>query len=126
MVTRGIKQCVDQFVNDMSAQYFPFSFQGKPGWVQLAMRPIQFWEVVFPKESLQTVMRTIWEKQESMQERPEMKWPFKAIRRALHLKKIPEIDPNIPKRIVYNQNIGFYGIGIKEDNYQDDGTTEDL
>lgn len=127
MVTRGIKHCVDRFVNDMSAQYFPINYRGDPnGWVQLAMRPVQLWEVVFPKPSLQTVLRTIWENDEQATTRSELKWPFKAFKKVMKLKSIPPIDTKVPKRIVFKDTMATYPIGLRDDNYQDDGTTEDL
>ena len=96
----------------MSAQYFPLT--GTTNYIQLAMRPIQLWECVFPKESLQDVMATM-----GIQDRPKH-WKYGdkylwGLRKALKAYPIPKQDPKAIKRIVFNRDIHVAPIGIKDD-----------
>ena len=127
-MTRGIKPEVDRFVNDMLAQYLPFKIpKGKRKGeyiVQLAMRPIQLWEVVFPEDQLQTVLRTVFKV--SPDERKELKMPMAAMRKVLKLDKIPPIDEKVRGRFVYTDNIGLYPVGIRNDKYDPKDGKENL
>lgn len=121
ILTRGIKHDVDRFINDLQAQYFPWKMEGQPNdWVQLGVRPVQFWELVVPKEYIQTMMRTLWydNNTDNYQHR------LGALRKLIGAKKIPPIDPSIPRRIIYKDNVSIYPIGIKEDKHN--GTHEVL
>ena len=60
IATRGIKDRVDRLINDLAARYYPYKageVAGKPviGSMQLSVRPLQFWELVFPEEALEEV-----------------------------------------------------------------------
>ena len=129
ILTRGIKDRVDRWVEDMSAQYFPYQSkkkfpEAKDNWghVQLAMRPIQLWEVVFPKDHLQDVMNMCWDSN------PEMIWKYKpglmVFKTMLGAKSIPKMEVK-PRRIVRKQFVAPYPIGTKEDNDDENGN-EDL
>jgi len=117
LLTRGIKHEVDRFINDLQAQYFPFKYKGKQSFVQLAMRPIQLWEVVMPEDALQTVMNTTFSGDEAFTNNTV----FNMLRRSLKAKKIPKRDLSVGKRLVHNRNIAVYPIGIKPDKFNDDG-----
>jgi len=112
-LTRGIKHDVDRFINDLQAQYFNMPNYKKGNIVQLGVRPVQFWEIVFPKEALDQVLPTVihgghkfnvWEE-----------FLMKRLRAMLKAKKIPVFDANAPRRMVYHQNVECTGIGIKDD-----------
>jgi len=119
ILTRGIKHEVDRMINDLQAQYLPFEFKGTTNFVQLAVRPIQLWEIVMPEPQLQVVMNTI---STAYGEAPSWKNPQLAIlRKALRAKKLPEQDLSVGKRLVYNHNVGVYPIGIKPDKFNEDG-----
>ena len=126
IATRGIKHDVDRFVNDMQAQYLRDPTRDTkegPAWIQLAMRPIQLWEIVFPKESLQLVLKTIWRDDEDAGSRRKTFGSLKTamLRKALRAKPIPKLDPKELRRIVYNPStVSCYPIGIKEDKEVDD------
>ena len=113
LLTRGIKHDVDRFINDLQAQYFPMDYNGSPIFAQLGVRPVQLLEIIFPKEHLQCVMNTLWDG--AISARHEFKMPLSILRRTLKLKKIPELDTTVLKRIVYKTNVGIHPIGIKED-----------
>ena len=122
LLTRGIKHCIDRYINDCQAQYY-----NMPNWkggniVQMGVRPIQLWEFVFPKEALQEVLPTVIKCP-----RPESEMSFaqknvmKMFRKLLTAKPIPEYDINGKRRIVYNEHIEVTPIGIKEDATHKEG-----
>ena len=131
LLTRGIKKNVDHFINDMSAQYFPYTKDkdGKPIWVQMAMRPIQLWECVFPNNSLQEVMATMdlnmteeMYKQRGITKSPGWNYGNKTLwmlRKLLKAKELPPLDPKAKKRIVFKDWVHIAPIGIKEDDIRD-------
>jgi len=115
MITRGIKHDVDRYISDLQAQYFPFpniQGPGTSGFVQLGIRPVQLWEVVFPKESKEEVIKTLstgppvddWRKKY-----------FDLLRISMGLTKLPEVDLTGPMRILYKNNVAAYLLGTKED-----------
>jgi len=93
----------------MQAQYLQYGSHA----VQLAMRPIQLWEVVFPKQHLPMLLKTVkW----SGEMKPEIKMHMDMLRRIIKAKKIPKFDMEKTKpRILYHQNVAIYPIGIKPD-----------
>jgi hypothetical protein len=108
-------------VKDLEAQYFPYEWDGKKMAVQLAMRPIQLWEIVFPKECYEEVYRTL---NTQMVTGARNDWDNRinkrlfALRKLLKANKLPTVPTEGPKRLIYNQNIAIYPIGIKEDNVE--------
>jgi hypothetical protein len=124
VITRGHKPRVDQLISDLQAQYFPYERKKtKTNMVAMGVRPIQIWELVMPKESLNCVANTLWPDTVNPWDNCQ-KWvkpSLTALRLALGAKKIPDMDPNIPRRIVDNNDIGIYPVGIKEDKINEDG-----
>ncbi len=125
-ISRGMKEHVDRAIRDLQAQYFVMNNNGKEIPTQFQVRPVQFWEFVFPREHLNTVLATISYKNNE----PKMGlgcWKgastkFALLRKSMHLKKIPELDySKIPRRMIFNKDIGWHHIGTKED-YDVDGT----
>ena len=108
-LTRGIKKNVDNFINDMSAQYFPTGLPGNM-WVQLSMRPIQLWECVMPEANLHDVLATL--KPNDEQEHRKIIEKFRFL---LGAKKVPELNPKANPRMVFKNDVAIYPIGIKED-----------
>ena len=108
MMTRGIKPEVDRFITELQGKVLPW---GK-GAIQLSVRPFQMWELVFPKEHLGTVYRTVETGHEKICNSPQ----FKFLRTAVRGKKIPNISKEGSKLLNYKQNIATYPFGIKEDN----------
>jgi len=131
ILTRGIKRHVDKFINDCAAQSFPYKGEGlnpitgkreiKEGWLELGMRPIQLWEIAFPRESLQDVINMIQPskgipKSESHSSlRSFVGWIIRRLTKFLKLKPVPDFDPKAPRRLVHKQDIAVYGLGISED-----------
>ena len=117
MLTRGIKNCVDRYISDLQAQYFEYG--GKGNYVQLAVRPIQLWEVAFPKESFKEVCGTL---HNSTENRKDIGLPMAALRKVLGAKKLPKLDfTKIPRRLIYKEFVATYPIGYREDAIWKDG-----
>ena len=116
ITTRGIKHDVDRFINDLQAQYFEYPHpeqDKKPLWVQLGVRPIQFWELVLPKESMPSLMKTLWGT--NPEPHPKFKYQLGIIRRLLGAQKLPTFDEKLLTRIIYKNNVAIYPIGVKDD-----------
>ena len=119
--TQGIKSQVDMFVNDLQAQFFKWPMKdvktGKEidAVVQGALRPIQLWMYVFPEESLDEVLNT-FEMDKYRGNKMFQPQAF-AIRKAMGLKKVPESDPSIPRRMIRKAGVDIMPIGIKKDKY---------
>ena len=112
MITRGIKNDVDAFINDLQAQYFPFDEKNKIA-AQFAVRPVQFWEMVFPEGSLPEVLKMLeYHKKERSEVIDKIAW----IRRALKAEKIPDLDlSKVPKKQLRHKNLATYFIGIRKE-----------
>ena len=119
-MTRGIKPDVDRFINDLMGKYLPFNYKGAPSLVQIAVRPLQLWEIVFPREHKDIVLNTVLCGDGKTQHKKHKKW-ITVLRKILGIQKIPEFktDAVLP---VYRANTEFIGVGIKEDYNFEDGT----
>ena len=136
MITRGIKHDVDRFITEMAAKYLPHRVRLNPNDkkekikdvnVQLAVRPVQFWEIVFPETSKEIVLNTLWPQVATDQGKTEghfgniatMKYKkyLGIVRRFLgkDVKPIPEDYKRTIELPVYKRNIEFLGIGVKDD-----------
>ena len=119
MITRGQKEAVDRFINDLLAQYYPFNYKGKDNLVQLGVRPMQIWEIVMPEKCLGNVQKAIWDTNAHMD--LGFKKQLGAMRLALGAKKVPTFDEKLSYRPVQRQDIACYPIGIKADRYDNNG-----
>jgi len=130
IMTRGIKHKVDELINDLQAQFFPFKCKMKDGKLdpngeeqivplQLSVRPIQLWELVMPKECLPEVMKTIWHTEPLPAHTTFMqKAKLESIRMALGAKKAPKFKDykDLKFRVIRKNDVACYPIGIKEDD----------
>ena len=117
VMLRGMKDGMDRFINDCLAQYLPYEYEpGKVGKLQLGMRPIQLYEIVFPEDQLENVCGMIQPYSLQGTGTKEMKiatW----LRRFLRLKKIPKVPP---KNAIPNKYVSVVGLGLKKDNFSDE------
>jgi len=124
-MTRGIKHAVERFVNDMCAQYFKYTDirkgKKKKWFVQLAMRPIQLWEVVFPEDALQEVMATMFTNEFKRYHGFKHKMLATGLRKMLGAKKVPKRDKKALHRPVFLKGVEVLPIGIKTDVKNPDG-----
>lgn len=122
VVVRGDIWRMRRFLNELSAQYFPYKYakDKPPGRLQLAVRPIQLVEICFAEEEYRNVMETIW---------PFEKWKGaeiyqKFFTKLLGLKPIRKRDK---KRFEFNHrvptrwDVGILPIGIRKDKRDKDG-----
>ncbi len=114
VLSRGIKHDVDRVINELSAKYMPMKLEGKDVLVQVAVRPIQLWEIVFPEEQLQSMLNTL----------EPMNWKrtsakLTALRMALNAQKVPKADMKTPSLPIYRGNVELNLLGMKKDKYQD-------
>lgn len=111
IVTRGIQHKVKKFIDDLSSQYFPYEDTGRG--IALAVRPIQLWELVFPKNALHQVCKTIGTS-ENMTEKEKIM--AAGLRTLLGSKRLPRMDlKNVLPRMVLKNDVAVYPIGYKED-----------
>jgi len=118
----------------LQAQYFPhinprvaktMGLNPKENvFVQLAMRPIQLWEIVFPYKHLRTVLATLPTGNRELNLKQNA--VLGTFRKLLGASKIPDdamkdIDKE-PHIIIYNINQEWLPFGIKEDSIQEDGS----
>lgn len=120
MMTRGIKHEIDKFINELSAKYLPFKFKEKDCMCQVAVRPIQLWEVVFPEEHYDVMCATMFDGVNVTQHKKHQKW-VTAIRKVLGVKKIKEykMDNKMP---IAREHLETIPIGFKDDYKFADGT----
>ena len=62
LVARGIVDRINRWENDMLARYVPYKYEKDkpPARLQVSMRPIRLYEVVYPEEEHDNVMSMIW------------------------------------------------------------------
>lgn len=115
IVTRGIKYAEEQAIHSLLSNMLPYNLPktGQTNWVQLAVRPINFYELVFPKEMLPNVLKGI---KYDQRDSKTMAMQRTILRKALGAKKIPKLDLSETKPIFCQTDfVGINAIGIKED-----------
>lgn len=127
-MTRGAKQWSDEFITELQGKYLPFRWRAPQTKelidtnVQLSVRPIQLYEIVFPEEHKDIILNTILDDYDTVKSRfTQHKFHNKviwAIRKALHIDPIPEYKRDI-KFPVCKNNIEVVGIGVKKDYWID-------
>ncbi len=66
ILTRGIKNDVDRWVEELSSRYLPFKWKSKEmkehqeKFLQVRVSPIQLWDISFPAEHKQLMLNTIF------------------------------------------------------------------
>ena len=119
----GIYKDVREFCKwwETRTMWVPFTEKdGRTGKmpIESQLRPIQFYELIFPKEELYKVINTLKPnptlKSANALNIPDL--PLTAIRKALNLKKIPAPDLSAGQYdFPEHFNIRVVGVGIRED-----------
>lgn len=122
VLTRGILSATKEWENNLAAQYLPFEvlekmkngkLKKKPTKYvsQLAIRPVNLYEIVFPEECLQDVLGMV---KPSCNKGNVGKFArfIKMFTRMLGLKKIPEYTP---KMLPPGIGVSVIGLGLKKD-----------
>lgn len=117
VIARGIVDRLNRWENDCLAQYYPYKYaKDKPlGMVQLNVRPVQLYEIVFPKESLPKVLSYLWPK--SIEKKSNMLCTF--LRKVLGLKRFPSMKGLKPHFQAMSRNVTVHPVGMKEDKVVD-------
>jgi len=120
-ITRGIKNDVDRFITLLQGAFLPYD---KAKVVQVAVRPVQLWEIVFPEEHKDIMLTTVLGGDASMKgitNQPKHRKWVAMIRKVLGVQKIPKYktDRQLPCAGA-KLNMEVVGVGIKED-YKKDG-----
>ena len=144
--TRGIQHCIDLWHTQMQSVWLPFPRKNldvcgcgrtlkeheakdcpckefKPRAettnIQLALRPVQLWEAIFPHDCLDIVLNSLEIKPKGITEPAALNKYAWLMRKGMGLKSIPdEIKPSqtFP---VFHSHIHFFPIGIKDDIIED-------
>ena len=142
--TRGIYASVQQLIHDLTAQRFWWRRvnmkEGDEHFgetmdvpVQGALRPIQLWEYVYPKESpeepgnlkspmidnTKLMLRSFDISGPNHYEPKALGWGVNLMRKKLGLKEIPKVeDMSGPQRFIHLAGTSIVPIGIKDDEYK--------
>ena len=117
VLARGQHEWLRRWVHDLSARYYPYKMKGKPNAaIQLGVRPIQLFEIVFPEPSLKEVLGTVWPYGYMGNGLEKYQMIFRKI---LKLDKIPP-SKDITKNTLFERKyIDCTGIGTRKDNIID-------
>ena len=119
MVTRGQKDKVDNFINDLQAINLIYGDKipdGSRHFAQLGVKPIQLWELNFTKEHFETILNTISPNFNNTEGRQREMLLLQKARFLVKGKKIPKINLTGKNRmIVRNYGVSTYPFAIKED-----------
>lgn len=145
ILVRGIKHQQDRFIKALSEQFVPdwvknekgeFALSGnyhpKSGiWMQdyqqVAVRPMELYEVVFPEPELN---RVLWMLKPAHKYKKKYKWitfVVDKIASILGLEKCPEVDTTKHEDwqpISKNKHVVVETIGIKKDEWTPDGNEQ--
>jgi len=114
----GKKDEVDLLLRDMQSQKHWMPMKKKkhkdmkiPIQAQLRVQPFGIYEYVFPKEDLDLVLSTLYDSNDAYK---IPKSVLAILRKALHLKKIPEYEKGATYLWIRN-NVSIILIGMRED-----------
>lgn len=125
ILTRGIKHAVDRFITELQGKYVPFKWKSptdkeiKDYMVQLGVRPVQLWEIVFPEDQKDIVLTTILGNEPSHPNKMFGKY-ISWIRKILKIDEIPEYDKKNYMPIC-KVDVGVVALGVKKDEYHPEG-----
>ena len=126
VMAKGIKPHLEKWQNDLLAQYVKVYQKGIPikgAVVQLAVRPVQLFEIGFPKEELDNVMNMIGTGDYITKRYPRLHKMAKYFRKFFGLKQVPL--PKNPYAVFQPTNsqkaVAIVPIGIKEDIVNKEG-----
>lgn len=132
VVAKGIKPHLELWQNDLLAQYLPVMKNGEPyidedgnqSIVQLSVRPVQLFEIGFPKEHLEHVMNLVGTSDYVLDRYPKLKFIANSVRKFLRLKEAPKPTTPIPRfqPHVIHKAVAVIPVGTKEDDMNEDGT----
>jgi len=136
IATRGILHDSERFIKELSSKYVPFNYlkrfdvnfnpkKDKPnemmkGTIQIGVRPIQLFEVVFPEESKDVVFTTLFgesgDGKTQHKKHQKLAWAFQ---KALKIEPMPETWDKSFHLNSYRDNMEIIGLGVKPDYWID-------
>lgn len=126
IATRGNKESVDLLIKELSSKYLSLPFRDKKTGeivnVQnpVHVRPMQVWDIVFPKEYKDIILTTLFKKDKNIGvDNPMAKRLYKWVLKFLPFQKVPEDWDTSKFLTVENQDIEIVGLGMKEDKTED-------
>jgi len=144
-ITRGHKDHVDKFVEQMKSQWFPLDMKvpvtdtlgrkfdvQKKDFIEAQMRPIQLWEYILPEAYMDPMCQALGlhhEKENYFDKEPGnqanssfisgfgAKGYLEALRIALKAEKLPKADASKPRWAfpIYRNFVNILGIGWRKD-----------
>ena len=120
-ITRGHKEWVDKFINELSTRYLSFKWynqekkQLENRILQMRVCPVQLWDISFPKEHYDAVANTILRgtgDKSFINSHAKYIW---GLRKIMKMKKIPEYKKEQWLTMASHENINIIGIGVKDD-----------
>lgn len=126
IASRGIKNSMDRWITELNSTYLPIMYNGQKRALQVAVRELKFYEIGFPEEHLDIMLNTIFQGGEvtNKAKYPKYQKYLWGLRKALGIKKLPEVYDKSVKLPCFNQDLDHIGIGMKKDYYVlKDGTT---
>lgn len=125
---RGVKHLSDYFISQLQGKNLPYKVKkGAAGFkagdyhIPVGVRPIQLYEITFPKEHKDLMLTTIFGKKLNSEQYKKNKIGVSFLRKMLGVKPIPEYDDKL-KLPITKDHIEIFGVGIKEDENFKDGT----
>jgi len=121
LLVKGIKDHQDRWVNDLLAKHLPYKNKNLPqvsgGYLcQLAVRPVMLYEIGFPEDQLDEVLKTV---RPSGYKNTFMEKAIHMIGKLLGLKPIPKFTADDGVFRVRNEAVGVIGVGLKKDRFVD-------
>ena len=126
IMTRGVKHLVDLFITQLQGKFLPFKLKKERGkkpvdtLLPVAVRPIQLWEVVYPKDQETLMMNTLFGPNGGVTQHKKHEKFVWGLRKILGVKPIPDYEPGDALGI-NKDHIEVVGIGTKDD-YDVEGT----
>ncbi len=115
IITRGVKLYVDQLIADLQARFLPFKYKGEDKVIRLGVRPIQLWELTYPKDCRDIVHTTLFGKNKGEplhKKHSKFVW---AIRKALGVDPISDYNLVDKELCLIKDNVDITAIGEKDD-----------
>ena len=130
VVAKGTKNHLKKWQEDLGAIWVrryqngkPLTEDGKEMYHQIGVRPVQLFEISFPKEAQETVLNHVGYSGYILNRYPSLKLISKVLKKFLKLKPVPK--PKAPNELMQpnqmNKAVAIVPIGLKEDVFSDDG-----
>lgn len=116
LITRGEKFFVDEFINQLRGKWLPMENENKlPLQIQIGVRPIQLWEIAYPKEHHDVVLNSILKGNPPMREEyKSMDKYLKLLRYVLKLQEVGDYKKSLILPLP-TDHIDLIAIGTKDD-----------